>query len=257
MVAVPGNPSKSPFDRRLPPRHRPTLRMRGKSRNMNLDLTQRNRRSGGFSLTELSIAIMIFVILISLTVPSYGRWVETQELRSSGIDVQAALSYARGEAIRTGRLHLVFFGSDTGGNSLVDPSGAEVDILVVDEGRPGSAGQNCSIGSGEARLGWSLDLPVEPGVTAATSDAPADSGGGDRETGSTFVDADGVQANWIMFRPEGNPVAFSSDCSLGTVGSGSGGIYLTNGARDVAVVLSPLGMPHVHWWEDGAKAWSE
>ena len=61
-------------------------------------------------------------------------------------------------------------------------------------------------------------------------------------TGFTFTDASNNQASWVMFLPQGVPLSFSTDCTTGVVGSGVGGLYLTNGSRDYSIVLSPLSM---------------
>jgi hypothetical protein len=56
------------------------------------------------------------------------------------------------------------------------------------------------------------------------------------------------------------PVRFEG--ALGTCGAigatalGGAAFYLTNGTRDYAVVLSPMGGVRVHVWNSGAGAWS-
>ncbi len=80
-------------------------------------------------------------------------------------------------------------------------------------------------------------------------------GGGDYATGSTFTDANGNAARWVMFRPDGVPVGFTAACVTGQLGSGAGGIYVTNANRDYAVVVTPLGGAHVRGFERGAGAW--
>jgi hypothetical protein len=66
--------------------------------------------------------------------------------------------------------------------------------------------------------------------------------------------------DWVMFRPDGIPIAFdgdSGDCgNVGAAGAGGGGLYVTNGKRDYAVVLSPLGSVRVHVWRAGSDDWS-
>jgi hypothetical protein len=62
----------------------------------------------------------------------------------------------------------------------------------------------------------------------------------------------------VLFRPDGIPVSFTfSGGTCGQIagtGSGGGALYITNGERDYAVVLSPLGSARVHLWAAGA--WS-
>ena len=42
---------------------------------------------------------------------------------------------------------------------------------------------------------------------------------------------------------------------MGQLGSGNGAAYVTNGERDYAVVLNPLGGVRVHVWDRQAGAW--
>ncbi len=211
--------------------------------------------AAGFTLVELIVVLAVIGAAVAVAVPTTGRWLNNQRLLAASQDVEALLSYARGEAVRTGNLHLVFFNTDADGNALADELGAPVDMLVIDDGRPGDALQNCSVDAGEAALGFPLRQGVVYGVTAAVGTAPDDGGGGVMATGATFTDAAAVQASWVMFRPEGIPLAFSNNCAMGAVGSGTGGLYLTNGTRDFSVVVSPLGMSRSHGWDSVLGAW--
>ena len=101
-----------------------------------------------------------------------------------------------------------------------------------------------------------LDPDASFGLTSASAKVATDTGTGTLSTGSTFTNGVGGAARWVMFRPEGTPVAFNSACSLGSVGSGGGGIYLTNGRRDVGVVVTPLGATRVHRWASDSSSWS-
>ena len=89
-------------------------------------------------------------------------------------------------------------------------------------------------------------------VTDATSTVATDSGSAVISNGSSLLDGAAGAASWLMFRAEGPAYGFKSDCTVGAVGSGGGGIYLTNGDRDVAVVITPLGTTRLHRWGDGA-----
>ena len=94
------------------------------------------------------------------------------------------------------------------------------------------------------------------GVADATVKVPNDSGAGVIGSGSTFTDPNNNAANWVMFRPEGIPVSFTPGCALGGIGSGVGGAYVTNGKRDYAMVLSPLGGIRVHGWNGAGDGWT-
>ena len=118
--------------------------------------------------------------------------------------------------------------------------------MFANDGLPGTANQNCAIDGGETLLGFPRVRDVSFGFSEASGTVTSDSGSGAMASGTTFTDAEGDPASWVLFRPEGPPFAFSSDCTTGAVGSGAGGIYLTNGKRDAAVVLTPLGARRMH-----------
>ena len=57
----------------------------------------------------------------------------------------------------------------------------------------------------------------------------------------SYFRQDGFLAcNFLMFRPDGIPVGFTAACVTGQIGSGAGGVYVTNANRDYAVVVTPL-----------------
>ena len=68
----------------------------------------------------------------------------------------------------------------------------------------------------------------------------------------TFTDRNGNPVSWVMFRADGIPVTFDAACTPGTLGSGNGAVYATNGLRDYAVVLTALGGVRVHVFGTGA-----
>ncbi|MBW2363282.1 MAG: prepilin-type N-terminal cleavage/methylation domain-containing protein [Deltaproteobacteria bacterium] len=214
-------------------------------------LQYRSAMNAGFSLLELMWAVLIAGVLAAVAVPSFVEWRESQQLRDSALAVSSAFSYARSEAVRTGNIHLVLFQRDAQGTLL---SGSP--ILVVDDGRPASSDQNCSIDSAEPSKQFFLGDNVTFGLTNASGTVSTDAGASTITNGSTFEDAAGNAATWVLFRPEGPPRAFSSDCTAGSIGSGGGGIYLTNGDRNTAVVLTPLGASRTHRWLASSASWS-
>jgi prepilin-type N-terminal cleavage/methylation domain-containing protein len=210
----------------------------------------------GFTLVELVVVVAIIAVVSALALPATGRWLSHQRLKASARTVEAALANARGEAQRSGNIHVVFFRADAGGNPLLDALGNAVPILVLDDGRPGAAGQNCVIDAGETTVTYELDSGIAFGATQAPAPAPSDPGVGDFASGITFTDAGGLPATWILFRPEGTPLPFDAACATGPVGSGGGAVYLSDGNRDLAVVLTPLGGSRAHAWDTANAAWT-
>lgn len=216
-------------------------------------------RDSGFSLIEVVIVLAIVAVVTALSVPATERFFANARLGESARSAYGLFSFARSEAVRTGNVHIAFFDEDADGNSLVGPNGGAVDMLVIDDGRPGSGSQNCAVDSGEARRGFSLGDGVTFGVTDASAKGPHDEGGGAIGSGWTFEDDASNAAKWVLFRPEGTTMAFStsSGCSLDVVGSGAGGVYFTNGSRDLAVVLTPLGSSRLYIWNPSTDTWRD
>lgn len=223
-------------------------------------------RSAGFTLLELMIVVVIFGVIAAMAVPAWRQIESNNRARSAARTVANAFDYARSQAIMTGDNQIVFVsagvGTDACGNALPGP------VVILDDGAPGSPSpsNNCCINPGET----TLTLPNDPaqamaglnwGVTFAATKPADDSGAGNYTTGSSFADPFGVQTQWVLFRPDGVPVGFTTACVKGQVGSGGGGIYLTNGSgksgRDYAVVLSPLGVARVHNFDRSTGTWTK
>lgn len=214
-----------------------------------------DRRRTGFSIVELVVISAIVGVLAAAAVPSMLQWADDQRVKSAARSAADAMTFARSEAIRTGSSHLVVFGMALG---------ATAPIVIVNDGPPTTA--NCQIDAGEVVH----SVPAEDGVSWGTSTGgangaavPADPGDlpANAASGWTFADGSGANpASWLLYQPDGLPRAFTSSggvCSaIGNSGEGGGGVYVTNGNRDYAVVLRPLGTVRVHKWDPGAGSWS-
>jgi type II secretory pathway pseudopilin PulG len=206
----------------------------------------------------MMVVVGIVGALIALAVPRFRDAQSNQRVRSASRAVGDAYLLARELAIRTRNNQVVYFGTtattDVCGNPLQDSSGNNVPLLILDDGPPG-AGTNCCIDAGESTTTEPAEDGVAWGVTFAGVQNPSDVGGGDFTTGATFTDAAGVQTRWVMFRPDGIPVGFSSACVLGSIGSGGGGVYVTNGTRDYSAILTPLGGVTLRGFDQVAATW--
>lgn len=207
------------------------------------------------------VVVGIVSAVIALAVPGIQDWGRNQRLKSAARSLTDAFQLARSEAIRTGNNHIVFLsaggGTDPAGAALQDPAGTPVPILILDDGQPGSANQNCRIDAVELSQVVYAEQGVNWGVSFATTSAPEEGAAAIPGSGVSFRAPSGALTNWVLFRPDGIPVGFSPACNLGGVGSGGGAVYVTNGSRDYVVTLTPLGGTRVHGWMPEVGGWSQ
>lgn len=220
---------------------------------------QTKTRQRGMTLLELMVVVGLVGVMAAVGAPLLDDYFDMQRARGAAREIASSLTLARAEAIRTGNAHIVFLtASATPAPPATDPAGTALDgpVVVLNDGAPPTAA-NCVIDGGEARravqavdgVAWGFSL-------SGGAAAPGDVGAGAINTGSSFATPAGAATTWVMFRPDGVPVAFDNACNQGTVGSGGGAIYITNGFRDYAVVLTPLGGVRVHSWAEGMGAWT-
>jgi prepilin-type N-terminal cleavage/methylation domain-containing protein len=223
------------------------------------------KRQVGVTLIEVVVVVGIIGVLAAAAVPSVRDIMEQRRIKGFAREAAGMLQMARSEAMRTGRNHMVFFGppgtTDPAGNPIQDAGGTSVPILILDDGLPATA--NCHIDGGEPIETLEAEAGVSWGVTNATVRVPIDTGGAafspPQASGGTFADPSNNARNWVLFRPDGIPVGVSGTATLcgtvGDTGSGGAGLYITNGKRDYAATLSPIGAMRVHGWSGGS--WSQ
>jgi type II secretory pathway pseudopilin PulG len=210
------------------------------------------------TLVELAIVLAVIGALTLMATFGVGDWMSDQRLKSAVRAVSDAFQIARAESIRTGNPHLVIFA-----NAL----GATAPIQITNDGAIATA--NCTIDVGEVAHSVAAEPGVAWGTTPALAGAtlaPDDTGSAPASsaTGSTFTDATlsaAGAATWVLFQPDGMPRVFTPNAGacdeIGLPGQGGGAIYLTNGRRDYAVVLSALGTSRVHAWNPDQGAWRQ
>jgi type II secretory pathway pseudopilin PulG len=165
------------------------------------------------TLLELVVVLAIVGIMAAMAAPVGSRWAENQRLATSVRNIETAFSYARGEATRTGNIFAVFVDEDADGNTLTSP------IVVLDDGRPGAAGQNCDIDRRATRAS------PRAGVRSASPRRRRRYPRIRRRRPGNIDFGRGRQRGQLGPVPaEGFPLAFSSDCSTGAVGTGGGGL---------------------------------
>ena len=225
----------------------------------------RSSRESGMTLTELAIVFAIVAVLVAMAVPNTIQWQRDQRVKGAAHDVADLLLLARSEAARTGNRHVVIYGppgtQDPAGTAITGSSGP-VPFLVLNDGPAATA--NCKIDAGEAKSVIEPARDVRWGVAHATTFAPGDPGSAyfaaPQTRGGTTVTPANNPVPWLMFRADGVPVRLEgAGGTCGTVGGtalGGAAFYLTNGTRDYAVVLSPMGGVRVHRWNPTAGGWS-
>jgi prepilin-type N-terminal cleavage/methylation domain-containing protein len=215
------------------------------------------RRRHGFTLIEIMIVVGIIAIFAALAVPSWRAYQRNLQLRAAARSVANAFAWARSHALSTGNRHVVVFAidpNDVCGSPIVDVKGDPVPVLVYED-----LDDDCCFDAGEERVTEravpNVNWGVTPAPPAGPPIAPADAGAGDYATGASFAQPDGSDAAWVSFGPDGIPLAFNAACNLGTTGTGAGAVYLTNGDRNYAVILNPLGTGNIERFDPAANQW--
>jgi prepilin-type N-terminal cleavage/methylation domain-containing protein len=229
--------------------------------------TRRRRNRTGYTLVELMIVVAMIAALAGFGTPLLSQFVDNLRLKGAARETADAFRLARIEAIRTQVPHIVFLSASAAGDPpATDPAGnplpndpatgnlAPVPLLIVRDDN-----ENCLIDAADpareihAKRNVAWGSAVSGGVSVGT-----DTGLPDHSTGSSFATPARGPATWVVFGADGIPVAFDGGCNpnFGNVGSGGGAVYLTNGRRDYAIVMSPLGNVRVHNWLEGTASWS-
>jgi len=226
------------------------------------------RSRQGFTVVELMVVLGIVSALVLVGAPFMSDIAADTRLKSATRSIAGAVSYARAQAIRTRTNHVVMFGTTPGGNPL--PSAAlvladtdgdgEIDPGETVRLMPEDAGNEFQGIPGTSRYG-------KTSAVGAPADDPDPLGlfaGGASLAISSFRGPGGNNMNVLLFQPDGIPRTYDPGppFDLGTLGSGAGAIYLTNGnpatgqaGRDYAIVVTALGGVRVTQWDPGTESW--
>lgn len=211
----------------------------------------------GFTLVEVVIVVVVLAVLTTIAGANLGQWTRNQRAKDTAREIADLMTVSRAEAVRSGRIHVVFFGRDMAGADLTDDGGRPAAaVSIVDLDGDGVIDSNERFGV-VAEAG---DGSMRFGHTIASDRAMGDPGGTSGSAPSaafTFDRPDGSAASWVAFLPDGTPRAYVNDSLPGTggIGSGGGAIYVTSGLRDYAVVLTPLGAVQVQVWNSQQERW--
>lgn len=95
--------------------------------------------SGGFTLVELMIVLVLLAILLAVGVPSFRDFILNQRLRATSNDLRIALMAARSEAVKRNR-NVEVEAAPGGWNTgwfIADPNA--LDVHFLDHSQPGSS----------------------------------------------------------------------------------------------------------------------
>ncbi len=218
------------------------------------------RRQEGMTLVELVVVLALIAVISAFVAPQVAQWRSNVAVKAAARDIGDLFSVARAEAIRTGTNHIVYIWRDAGNNVLTGANGAQVAALLTSDdngdGLPQAAEFRASVPlDSTGAISWGVS------AAAAVGSAPTDPDPNNSFTsGWTFRDPGNNTTSWVVFWPDGIPRGFTvtpayDDGGAAGLGNGGGGIYVTNGRFDYAVVLSPLGGVRVHPFNPVGNAW--
>jgi Tfp pilus assembly protein FimT len=213
------------------------------------------------TLIELVVVMAVIGAMLALASSVVSDWSADQRAATSAREVSDAFSLARAEAIRTGNNHILAFNVESGLSNISS------DAVIANDGPATTA--NCTIASSEIVHRITLEQGVSYGTDAGLANgtaAPSDVGASSHQsTGASFTAPDGSASSWVVFFADGLPRQFKQNSNagvpceagkVGAVGAAGGAIYLKNGHRDYAIVMSPLGTVRLHRWNSSAGAWT-
>jgi prepilin-type N-terminal cleavage/methylation domain-containing protein len=219
----------------------------------------------GFTLLEAVIAVVLIGIFAGFSGWLLGDTLAESRAKAAVRSLADLMMLGRTEAIRTGQNHIVFFAQDAQGNPLTGAGGQSAAALLVrDADGDGVVDTGERVASINLDATGSLSWGSAYAANLSTPEqAPNDNAGADFPESDpdfvccTFTTPGGEPASWVVFFPDGMPRSYElGPFAVGDVASGNGGVYVTTGSRDYAVVLAPLGGVRTHIFQRGADDWT-
>lgn len=93
-------------------------------------------RQTGFTLVEIMVSLTVLGILIMMALPSFGDWLQNQQLRAGSEALMNGMQTARAEAIKRNVPVQVVVGPGTGWTVTEAISGAAIQARSASEGTP-------------------------------------------------------------------------------------------------------------------------
>ncbi|MCG8589604.1 MAG: prepilin-type N-terminal cleavage/methylation domain-containing protein [Proteobacteria bacterium] len=222
---------------------------------------RKNERNSGVTLIEMVVVLAVVGVLVGGATFAFNSWSNAQRARGGARDVADLLLRARADAIRTGTNHIVFINEDHAGDPLAwaGSTWAALEIADLD-------------GDGRVDVGEPIDgVPLMANLAFGRSDTGAGTNLADEDPfNETPLEGTLTELNspgnfrhptvaneinpWVLFAADGTPRAMEPNgggANVGTVGTGDGAIYVSDGERDYVVILAPLGGIRVLSWRSG------
>lgn len=99
----------------------------------------RGERQAGFTMVEIMVSLTVLGILIMMALPSFGDWLQNQQLRAGSEALLNGMQTARAEAIKRNLPVQVVIGPGTGWTVTEALSGAAIQARSKNEGSPNAA----------------------------------------------------------------------------------------------------------------------
>ena len=234
------------------------------------------RLQAGMTMIEIAVVLAILAILVSGGAFALNSYAVAARVKADARAVADLLQLGRGEAIRTGINHIAFIGIDSvGANLILDDGITQVwASLISDQNGNGAIDPGETVhyviqppaGTGIV-YGRSVGRPLVPSNTGAMmgdpfAGTPQEGTVAEVNSPANFrhpTDATAVNS-WVLFMPDGTPRSVNPDggggVNIGTIGSGDGGIYVTNNTtREYAIVMAPLGTVRAFVWDTVNLQW--